>query len=415
MSGDGAVNKLLVLYMPGLDARRLSRGHTPYLSGLLEAFPHATTTSYPSVEHLSTVITGMRPNEHGLWLVKRNPDFQRATPAQRLIDLLPDLVTTTIQSVAHRLTNRYQMCTVPPRRRRRMRFKKMKFYGRVGTRELLTELASHGVQGSLISAVGTDRARYVFTDQFQDREWLLGEVASGAYRLEVVQFHALDIMEHWYLDTPEDFHKYYGEIDVFIRKTHEKCQVNGVTMALVSDHGQERVAKFVDLKRQLGALEVPEDEYTPFFESMKARFWFHTDRARQAVLSFLSQSPDGTVVPYQEMRRYNVEFQNADYGEVYFVAHPGSVIFPDDFYQPVVNAYFGLKEWQKRKRLKRPILLGQHGYLPVHPSEQGLMAVLNRRFAADAKTIELRDVGPSVLGLLGEPTPSFMTGTSRFH
>ena len=91
------------------------------------------------------------------------------------------------------------------------------------------------------------------------------------------------------------------------------------------------------------------------------------------------------------------------------------MFFPDDFYHPVVNVYFGLKEWQKRKRLKRPVLLGQHGYLPIHPSEQGLMAVLDRRFTAGSSTMELRDVAPSVLGLLGEPTPRFMTGTSRFR
>ena len=409
----GAVNKLLMLYIPGMDVRWLATDHTPYIASLFETFPHTTTTSYPSVEQLSTVITGMRPHEHGIWLAKLRPR-SRVTPAQRLVDVLPDIVTTTAQCAAHRIAKCCPMGTIPPRRRRKLHFEKMKFYGRANTETLLDELASHGVQDSLLSALGTDRCHYTFTDRFADREWLLRGMGRGC-RLEIVQFHALDILGHFYLETPEEFHAYYSEVDEFVRRVHEKCQANGMTMVLLSDHGQERVTRFIDLKGALRALEVAEDDYTIFMESMKARFWFHTDKARQVVTAFLSRSEDGTLVSYQEMHRHHVEFPNADFGEVYFMAHPGAVFFPDDFFHPVVNLYFGLKEWEKRRRLRNPRLRGQHGYLPIYPSEQGFMTVLNRQCMVEGKRMELRDVAPSLLELLAEPIPPFMKGTSRFH
>jgi len=414
MAGNGSANRLLLLYTPGLDSRRLTAEHTPYIAGLLQTFPHAALTGYPSVEHLSTVITGMRPHEHGIWLAKLKSEAP-PTPVQRLIDTLPDIVTTTAQCVVHAVTKSCQMGTIPPRRRRHLHFEKMKFYGRVGTQRLADELASHGVRTSLLSALGTDRCRYVFTDRFVDRDWLLNTAGTGECALEIVQFHALDILEHWHLETPEEFHDYYGHVDAFVRRFHERCQSHGVTLVLLSDHGQEQVRRFVDLKAALKTLEVPEDEYTVFVESMKARFWFHTSRSRDAVMAYLSRSQDGVMVSYQDMHRYLVEFPTREFGEVYFVAHPGSVFFPDDFFQPVVNLYFGLKEWQKRRRLTRPILRGQHGYLPMHPSEQGLMAVLDQRYTVDPRGMELRDVAPSLLGLLGEPIPAFMKGTARFR
>lgn len=407
------ITKLLVLYIPGLDKRRLTAEHAPYLAGLLEAFPHAALTGYPSVEHLSTVITGQRPHEHGIWLTQ----LKSAAPptlGQRLIDLLPDLVTTTAQCLVHAATKNYQMGTIPPRRRRRLHFEKMKFFGRVETPKLAKELASHRAHQSLLSVL-RERCHYVFTDRYVDRDWLLQTTGAGEHPLEIVQFHALDILKHWYLETPEEFHRFYGEVDAFARALHEKCQAHGVTMVLLSDHAQELVTRFVDLKAGVRGLDVSEEEYTAFVESMKARFWFHTDRARDVITGHLSKSADGVLVSYREMPKYLVEFPTPAQGEYYFIAHPGAVLWPDDFYHPLSNLYFGLKEWQKRKRLKRPILRGQHGYLPMHPSERGLMAVMDQAVTVHAAGFELRDVAPSLLGLLGEPVPAFMKGPARFR
>ena len=406
--------KALLLYIPGMDWRRIDVQHAPYLAGLVTSFPSAAVTSYPSVELLSTVITGLRPHEHGIWQARLTPP-RSPTPVQQLIDALPDAVTTTAQCLARGLTGRGQMCTIPPRRRRQLKFERMKFYGRVETEALLAELASHGVRDSLLTAVGPKRCRYIFTDRLTDQDWLLREFGAGARALEVVQFHPLDIMGHWYLETPEEFRQCYRLADALVKRFHEKCRAHGVTMVFLSDHGQERVTTRIDLTRVLRRLPVSEREYTLYVESMKARFWFQTDRARRTVNELLANSPHGTLLSYRQMHQYGVEFPDAAYGESYFMAHPGSVFFPDDFYHPLVNLFFGVKMREKRKRLWNPTLRGQHGYLPIHDSERGLMIVLDDACRADASAIELRDAAPTILHLLGERIPAFMKGTPRFH
>ena len=43
------------------------------------------------------------------------------------------------------------------------------------------------------------------------------------------------------------------------------------------------------------------------------------------------------------------------------------------------------------------------------------MAVLDQRFTVGPERMELRDVAPSLLDMLGMPIPAFMKGTCRFR
>jgi len=115
------------------------------------------------------------------------------------------------------------------------------------------------------------------------------------------------------------------------------------------------------------------------------------------------------------MHSLGVEFSDDQFGEIYFIADPGSLFFPHDFHHPLVNWVFGLKDWQQRNRLSNPRHVAYHGYLPQHECERGFMAVLDDGCRPDSTRINLVDIAPSVLGLMGREPPDWMDGRPRFQ
>jgi hypothetical protein len=80
-----------------------------------------------------------------------------------------------------------------------------------------------------------------------------------------------------------------------------------------------------------------------------------------------------------------------------------------------VNLLFGAKSWQHRRRLRNPLHLAYHGHLPEHPSEKGFLVVADPACRGPAGEIDLVDVAPSLLGLVGTPAPPSMEGRPRFE
>jgi hypothetical protein len=184
-------------------------------------------------------------------------------------------------------------------------------------------------------------------------------------------------------------------------------------MALMSDHGQEPVHSSIDLPREIGRLDVPADEFAYFLQPVMARFWCFTERARVTIAQMLGQMPHGNVLSYRDMHELDVRFEGTEFGEIYFIPEPSYLLFPHDFYHPLVNFVFGLKDAQQRARMRDPRHVAYHGYLPHHPSEVGFLAVLSGARRADAQ-IHLVDVMPSLLALIGIETPAWMDGRARF-
>lgn len=406
-------SKFFVCYVPGVDLRRLQPEQTPYISSLFQYFPWLEIKTLPSSEMLSMTITGQWPHQHGIWQTRFVPN-PATTLTFSIFERLPDALTTTFQCIHHGLSGGCDMSTVPPKRRKHFDLTRLKFHGRADTTRLLSKLETLGNPESLVSVLGTKICRYLFTDRFNDRDFVLENMASGDYRLDLVQFHSMDILGHWHLDTEEKFSYFYLRFDEFVRKLHNKCKSKGLTMILLSDHGQERVTRLLDLKANLRKLAIPENEYAYFMQAVLTRFWFHTDRARRLITEMLSEIEGGTVLHYRELYPYHVKFSDERYGELYFLANPGTLIFPDDFYHPLVNIYFGLKDWQKRRRLRTPVQLGYHGYLPHHDSEKGFMLVLDDRYQTSEGSMSIIDVAPTLLAMLDIDAPEVMTGKAQF-
>ena len=391
--------------------RNLSKDCTPFITECLKTHSWSKMLTVPSNEVLSTVITGMNPHEHGIWQLKMK-ESAFSNGEDSFFDGMPDAITIVLQSVRHQLFHNCDIPTIPPRRRRAFELRRLKFHGRVDTRGLLSRL---GHVPSIVSCMEDGDVSYLFTDRLHDQKRLLNDVANGMAKLEILQFHALDMLGHWQLDTTDKLQQLYRNVDKFLFKLYEKCESNGIHMVMLSDHGQERVIGEIDLKKKINEIDVPESEYNYYMQPMQARFWFHSNRARDQILKVLTETAPGTILHFGDLRRYNINFKSPDYGEVYFVPEPGYLLFPHDFHHPLVNLVFGLKDSQQRNRIWNPRHIAYHGYLPHHDSEKGWMLMTDDSFKLAPAEINAADIAPTLLRMVGQPQPEFMTGTCRLQ
>lgn len=400
---------LFVCYLPGLDLRRIGPEHTPCLARLLTAFPSVRLRAQATHANAPTLFTGVNPPAHGAWGPRLRPDWPRRSPAQRMLDQLPDLATTTAQGLAHLAYGGIDLATMPPRRRRRFVWHRLNMKAIRDPADAIRHL--DGVP-SLFNIV--QRSRYTYFDDCLGLDRALEKAVSRHLELDVIANHALDYFQHWNLHDEARIARFYRQIDAFVEQLHGKCERAGFGLVLMSDHGQEPVRRVVDPRPILRDLALPADAYDYFVEYAKMTLWFHSAEARARILGRLDAVADGVVVLREDLRRYDVDFADGSYGDALLYLRPGCSFFPNDFYQPLANAVLSVQRHEQRGRLRRPWHQGEHGYLPEADSELGFMVAVDDRLRATVDQAQLIDVAPTLLARLGIAPPPNMQGGDVF-
>lgn len=327
---------------------------------------------------------------------------------QRMIDALPDLVTTTTQCIRQKLDPDFDLAGIPPRRRREFTQHRFKYTRRAASPEIMLEF--NGCK-TLLGLLGND-ARYQFTYDFNELNAIARDTPAHNLKFEFLEMYALDLYQHWHLDKDTGMHEALHRTDEFVASLREGCARNGKTLVLLSDHGQEPVRDRIPLVKMLRESGVPQTDYSYYCELACTRLWFHTERARKTIVSMLQQLRNCSLLHFSEMHQYQICFDDARFGEYYIMADAGYIFFPHDFYQPLANLYLGLFGPAQRSRIFNPVHRGNHGYLPHHPSEKGFMVLADDGIKPNRKTMSLIDFAPTMLAYLGAGTPSTMNGRS---
>lgn len=403
--------RTVICYLPALDVRRLAAGHCPYLAGLLAAHPSVRFRAQPTTDQMATLLTGTYPHQHGLWGPKLKSDGMRAA-RERVVDLLPDLVTTTAQCVWHVLGRPMDLATMPPHRRRR--FEWLRFNVKQ-IRDASRVLRPVNGLPSFFTVLGEGHGRFVYHDNFWRLDELLDDVGNGEHAVEMVDAHCLDHVQHWNMSDTGLVDACYAGIDQFAAALHRKCERNGILFIALSDHGMEPVQGVVDLHRVLTSQDIPRSEYDYFIENSKTTLWIHSNRAREVLLDRLSSLEFGSVLRRDEMTRYGLRFQDDSYGAAYFYANPGITFFPNDFHQFLSSAFISLVDPQQRARRRVPWHQADHGYRSEHESEVGFMVLAEEGYQAWDERAELIDIAPSVLQLVDRRPPATMKGRNLFQ
>ena len=401
------IDKLMILYFSGFDYRKISADTTPYLSNLSQEYPMVKINTIPDVDLKTTLWSGCYPHEHGMWQVRLKED--RNFNTKKIQDYLPDIFTTTYQCLIHSVTGKFDLAAVPNWRRRRFDIDKIKY----GWEDLKPPLYFNGVD-TIFNIIGEKDCNFIYTDKFNRLNSALSKHSIRNKKLEVFDIHASDIFTHWNIDNEGNMNDAYKIIDDRIKDMHRECKRRGITMMVMSDHSQQRVEDTIDIVGKIEELGIEKDEISYFIEAPMARFWFHTDSAREKVLDYLSEHEKGTLLHFEELYRYNINLDDDSYGEYYFVTNPSTIFYPNDFYHPIGNLYLGFKNAEQRGRLKSPIYRGYHGHLPYNECEKGFVMLLDEKHRPNRKEIEIIDIVPTVLSLLGYNKPRSLEGDSAY-
>ena len=245
-------SKLFVCYIPGMDLRRVNTENTPYITSLINSYPWVKIKTLPNTELVPTLLTGVYPHEHGIWQVRLKSN-QHSSLRQKLINKLPDILTTTFQCLIHLFNRSFDLAAIPSRRLRLFELKRFKYTRRQKSREILFRIG--GVE-SIFSIVGKDKSDYVFSKTFNELDRLLYKLCSRKHLLEFLELYSLDLIQHWNLDKTSKISEFYRGIDNFVKDLHEKCQDKNITLVILSDHGQEQVRGTLDIKRELKRLNL---------------------------------------------------------------------------------------------------------------------------------------------------------------
>ncbi len=399
-------HRLAVLYVPALDRRRLSPDVTPFLSQMLSMRPVVELATHPSVELVPTILTGVWPPEHQVWQVRIPPPRPERLPI-RWYDRLPASWLTSLQCVRHRFNSAYDLPTVEPRRRRMFEIHRIKFQRHQRSGGIPAHY--HG-RPTMLGVAGSD-ARYRTVRTFHAARAGLAPLVDGAVRLDILEFYAFDLFSHWNLDQPAAMASALSRTDRLLAQAAAAAHRRGVTPLLLVDHGQELVCRTVDLRPVIRAARAWQDQFTWFIEVTNARFWFFCEGARRALEPRLRDLDGVDVIDDAGLERHHVAFDPADgFGDLYLIARPGAVFFPNDFYHPAVNAYMAFSSAEHRPRFWNPVHRGAHGYLPGTPSELGWIMPLDDGLEATTGAGELIDVAPTLLSLAGFAAPDTMRG-----
>lgn len=399
--------KLIVCYVPGLDQRLISAAGTPAIADLQSTYAPVTIRTIPDTELVPTLLSGVYPHQNKVWQVSLGARRPR-TLVQRIVDGVPDLVSTTLQCIRQRFSTDFDLATIPPRRRREFTQHRFKYTRRAANPETLTEFNGYE---TLFGVLG-EQSRYRFTSDLTTLDALAQEVLESPIRLEFIEMYGLDLYQHWHLDNEAGMAHVLAETDRFVATLRDGCSERDCTLLLLSDHGQEPVVGTIPLVQALNESGVSIADYSYYCTLACCRFWFHTNQARERILASLHQLPNCQALHFREMHDYDVCFDDDSFGEYYLMADPGYVFFPHDFYHPVANLYLGLLGNSQGNRISNPVHRGNHGYLPHHPSEKGFLVLADDELGPTREEMSLIDFAPTALRCLGADVPPHMAGQS---
>jgi len=402
------IERLMIFFISALDYRRIDQEHTPYLYSLSKRYPWTRMNNFPEVDLDPTLFTGLYPHQHKVWQVRLKTGYDFNKYFAR--DYLPDIVTTTSQCLIHMYTGSFNLASIPDWRRRRFEIFKTRYDNKV-----VSEYLKLNGFDTIFSVIGESNCNYIYDTKLHNLDHLKPELFYKDLRFELIETHGLDAISHWYIDNKRELTSAYNYVDRYIKFLHSECEKKGITLMILADHGMEPVKNSIDIIQKIREMGIKNNEITYYIEASKVRFWFHSDSAREKMLNYLSGNPDGVLLSRQDMHEFNVKFEDDIYGEYYFVLNPGTIFYPNDFYQPLGSLYLGLTNKQMRSRLKSPVYRGYHGYLPHNDSEKGTLMLLHNEYKAHREEIETIDVAPTIIDLLGYEQPESLKGISAFN
>ncbi len=189
------------------------------------------------------------------------------------------------------------------------------------------------------------------------------------------------------------------ETDTVIKNVYKqvaKAWDQDPVFMLFSDHGMAPVDRTVDIKAHFRKHGLHLSDYCHMIDNNYARFWFTTDKQRVEVEKAVATLEPGWIITPDIAKQYHVDMPDNRFGDlVFYLDLPCS--FGRAWYPLGISAK--TKPWH-------------HGYHPGHAVMDGAL-VASEPLRNDCEDrIELCDIMPSILQIVGAKTPDHLDGRS---
>ncbi len=168
----------------------------------------------------------------------------------------------------------------------------------------------------------------------------MDDIAHDRARILFLYLSEMDMFLHTHVNDDARISRKLEEYEQDLTQLYNTASAHcgTVSMTIFSDHGMTPVRKHYDLVRDIETLphRSPED-YLAVYDSTMARFWFFSDKAREAIETALSACPCGRILTDAELSALGVLFDDRRFGDVVFLLHPGWLIAASDFNGPSWN------------------------------------------------------------------------------
>lgn len=234
----------------------------------------------------------------------------------------------------------------------------------------------------------TDQPHHVYKGFVRDfRDWCLTPAM-----LDVFFAYAPDGTGHLYGPHAEQTIRVLEQIDRRIKKLYEDCESrfgDDFVFCVFSDHGMSEVKKIVNVQQLIAHLD--KSRFDVFFDSSMVRFWVHDDLMSEVIVRAM-QHEDITFVNEELRSRFGLVGLDVRFGHLFFTLSEGVRVFPD-YFNP----------------LKRGVK-GTHGCIAGTDEGFGIF-VSNKELKTG--NVDVLDVAPTVLGMIGEEVPKWMWGKKQ--
>ena len=302
---------------------------------------------------LASIMTGLTPAMHGLWMMYR---FEARSQFSFLRALAPfagtqrrwvrSLITWKI-SALDGVTGYYSLYRVPAAvlSRTGLAAKRSVFEpgGGGNARSVIDEAAARGLR--------------IFVRDYRTRESDAFRHLEEALREGKSDFHLL------YTAGLDEFLHAHGTRDAGVgerlagyaeRIDALAAEHPDVRFIVLGDHGMCDVERTIDVMSSVERSGLrPQGDFVAFYDSTLARFRTRSERARRRLIDLLGTISGGRVLDDDELEALGVRFENGEFGDVVYLCDTGVIILP---------SYMGIDK-----------LKGMHGYHPNSPCMDSML------------------------------------------
>jgi len=207
-----------------------------------------------------------------------------------------------------------------------------------------------------------------------------------------------DVFGHFYGPNSNELKELHKYEDLFVKNVYSylKSKYDIVNLIIGGDHGMVEVTNYINLWEKLQNLSVKlEKDYIVFLDSPMARFWFFNEKAEKEIRNMLEKLDCGRILTEKDYEKYKIRFKDNRYGDLIWLANPGTLIFPNFFgwYNPVK---------------------GMHGYAPECENNKGAFMIITDKNIEFEKRENLKmvDVFPTLCDIMNLPVPKTCEGKS---